>query len=417
MFSIPVTWLAGFSLERDTSMPLPCPTRHDGQLDAGDIRRSCRMLFPAWCGLLLLFFGLASAPTAARAAGKPVAMKPGQACLDCHGKLNSKKNIHPATEGGKGCATLCHEQADPARHQFAARPAPIVSLCLACHDNPATGKHRHMPAADGDCTACHDPHQSEQAKLLNAPAGEICLQCHDQGDFSGTVVHGPVAGGDCVACHNPHATDLARLLREPVPALCWRCHDKAQTDTAGISLPPTKPLFEYSKANHHPPFAAGDCNDCHRPHASAEVRLLAAAYPKELYQAYNKTAYALCLNCHEAAAFTTPRTETATAFRNGNLNLHQRHVDKKKGRSCRACHTPHGSAQPRLIAHGFRFGERVLGLTFEATDNGGSCVSNCHIKVSYDRLAPVNNPLRTSPRPGEDARSKESQKPGSGQKK
>jgi len=327
-------------------------------------------MFLAWRGLVLLFSFLASS-TGTMAASEPVTMTPGQSCLDCHGQLNTPKHIHPATEGGKDCATLCHLQADPARHQFAAPPEPIVSLCLECH----------------------------------------------QDDFKDTVVHGPVASGDCVACHDPHASDEPKLLREPIPALCWRCHDKGQTDAAGIPLPPTKPLFENSKATLHPPFAEGGCNDCHRPHASAEARLLTAAFPAGLYQAFSKTAYALCLNCHDAEAFSEPRTETATAFRNGNLNLHQRHVDKEKGRSCRACHTPHGNEQPHLITGGFRFGERVLGLTYEATDNGGSCVSNCHVKVSYDRVAPVNNPLRTSPRQGEDAKPKDAPAPGTDQKK
>lgn len=364
----------------------------------------------------LAFLLLTGGHQLTRAASEDFDLEPGQACLDCHAEMGEKKHIHPATEDGAGCATLCHQQPNPALHAFAARPTPIAALCLECHDNPVSGKRPHMPAADGDCIVCHDPHQSEHAKLLSAPAGELCLQCHDQGDFSGTVVHGPVAAGDCAACHNPHAAEQAGLLRDPVPALCWRCHDKAQTDGAGVSLPPTKLLFESSEAQHHPPFAAGDCNDCHLPHASTEIRLLAGAYPKGLYQTYSEAAYGLCLNCHEAASFSEPRTVTATAFRNGNLNLHQRHVNRDKGRGCRACHTPHGSHQPRLITGGFRFGERGLGLTFEATDHGGSCVSSCHVKVAYDRLAPVNNPLRTSPRQGADATPEELQQAGSGQK-
>lgn len=247
--------------------------------------------------LLLLVFCLAIISPAAQAASKLVAMKSGQPCLDCHGKLNKQKNIHPATEGGDGCATLCHEQGDPALHRFAAPPNPIGPLCLGCHDTVVLKLdiHQHPPVADGDCTACHDPHQSDRAKLLNGP------------------------------------------------------------------------------------------------------------YPETFYQTYSEAAYGLCLNCHDAAAFKAPRTTTATAFRNGDLNLHQRHVNKKKGRSCKACHDMHGSRQSHLIASAFRFGERGLAIAYETTDNGGSCVTSCHVKVSYDRLTPVNNPLRTSPRPGESA--------------
>lgn len=362
----------------------------------------------------LVFLLLTGGQQLTRAASAPSGLEPDEACLDCHAEMGEKKHIHPATEDGAGCATLCHQQTNPALHAFAAQPAPIAALCLECHDNPVFGKHRHMPAADGDCIECHDPHQSEQKKLLNAPAEELCLQCHDQGDFSDTVVHGPVAAGDCAACHNPHAAEQARMLRDPIPALCWRCHDKAQTDADGVSLPATKPLFESSEAQHHSPFAAGDCTECHLPHTSTEFRLLAAPYPKGPYQTYSEAAYELCLNCHEAAAaFSEPRTLTATAFRNGNLNLHYRHVNKDKGRTCRTCHTPHGGYQPRLITGRFRFGERTLGLSFKATDSGGSCTSSCHIQVAYDRQEPAFNALRTSPRPpGQDATPEELQNAG-----
>lgn len=240
-----------------------------------------------------------TAPSAAAwAAIKPETIKPGQACLDCHGKLSQQQNIHPATEEGAGCTTLCHEQADPTRHQFTAPPSPIGPVCLECHDQAVDQEitHPHEPVADGDCTACHDPHQSDQTRLLNAP------------------------------------------------------------------------------------------------------------YPETFYQTYSEAAYGLCFACHDSSAFNEPRTLSATAFRNGNLNLHQRHVNKTKGRSCQACHNPHGTSQPHLIASSFRFGERGLRLVYEATENGGSCMTSCHVKVSYDRLTPVNNLLRTSPRPpGQDA--------------
>ena len=307
---------------------------------------------------LLILVCLACGYQPARAAIQAFDLDPGQVCLDCHGELNEKKVIHPATEEGTGCAILCHQQDNPTRHQFAAQPEMIAVLCL---------------------------------------------QCHDEDDFKGTIVHGPVSAGQCVACHNPHAAEQAKLLREPIPGLCLTCHDTQLTDAQGDTLPPTKRLFEDAEAQHHPPFAAGDCGDCHRPHAADHSRLLDAAYPTGFYQSYREAAYALCLNCHDAATFNEPRTLTATAFRNGNLNLHQRHVNKEKGRSCRACHSPHGSRRPHLIVSAFRFGEHVLGLGYEPTDTGGSCLTSCHVKVAYDRLAPVNNPLRTTPRQGQDA--------------
>ena len=56
-------------------------------------------------------------------------------------------------------------------------------------------------------------------------------------------------------------------------------------------------------------------------------------------------------------------TSDATRFRNGEDNLHYRHVvgpRKDRGRSCRLCHAPHLAANPALVifpcGHENRFG-------------------------------------------------------------
>lgn len=357
--------------------------------------------------LLAALFSLA-AYAASPPAAKVFPLKPGETCLACHGDLQKKKLRHAAIEDAASCTAACHVLIGPSQHAFKPRPAKLSTICFSCHDPFSAKKSQHSPTADGDCSACHDPHQSDEAKLLRQPAAKLCFECHDRSAFEGTgSSHGPAHEGTCLACHNPHAAEQPRLLSKAQPELCFGCHTVAMIDSQKVPMVSIRHQFDDDQAEKHPPFEEGTCTECHHPHASANVRLLTASYPPKFYAAFTPDSYALCFRCHEKRAFVEPRTLTATAFRNGNLNLHYRHVNKTKGRSCRACHAPHGSRQKALISGVIRFGERGIGMNYTVTDNGGKCVSSCHVPASYDRVKPVSNPLRTTPRSGQDASTEE----------
>lgn len=382
-----------------------------------------------------------------------IRLDPNASCTaNCHTDFGKKKQVHAVAASGQGCAGLCHQPVEPARHVFKPLPADRKQLCGMCHQQPAKA-HQHVPAKEGLCTTCHDPHQSEHAHLLKKPAPELCLMCHqgridkahahlpvkaglcttchaphqsdharlltqaspqlcfmchDAQRFRGKVVHGPVAEGKCLGCHAPHAAEHKALLAKTGQELCFTCHAAAVKDRRGQPLPATKALFEDKKATLHPPFASGMCSLCHLPHASQSGRLMAKPYPDGLYAAYaGADTYGVCLTCHAAKAFEEPRTLTDTAFRNGNLNLHHRHVNRDKGRACGACHSPHGATQPKLIHTAFLFGNRNLGLKYEKTDTGGGCETACHGPIKYDRCKPEVITLRTTPRQGKDATAEE----------
>ena len=52
---------------------------------------------------------------------------------------------------------------------------------------------------------------SKNEKLLMSD--EICFMCHDQAAFSKKTVHPPVAAMMCTSCHNPHSSNQQRMLR------------------------------------------------------------------------------------------------------------------------------------------------------------------------------------------------------------
>jgi predicted CXXCH cytochrome family protein len=137
--------------------------------------------------------------------------------------------------------------------------------------------------------------------------------------------------------------------------------------------------------------------------------LLKSAYPSSFYTSFSKEKY-ICFNCHDEKAFAEPRTLDATGFRNGNLNLHYRHVNRKKGRTCRACHHHHSADRPKLIRKAVRFGTRAINIKeYEKTETGGKCAPLCHSVVQYDRYDPVQNSLKVTLRKGADATPEELQ--------
>jgi predicted CXXCH cytochrome family protein len=321
----------------------------------------------------------------------------------CHTDFFKKKHIHPGASKGTTCVK-CHKPVESNKHAFKPTPANKSEQCYACHDEDEfKGAAVHKPVQAGSCTKCHDPHQSDQAKLLRKPAPQLCFGCHDEDEFKGKVVHGPVAEGKCLDCHAPHSADKKKLLDKTPPELCLGCHSAQLKDAQGRMLPSTKNLLDDKEAILHPPFAGGQCSLCHQPHASESARLTSKGYPADFYAAYAKDDYGLCFTCHSSKTFEEPRTLAETQFRNGNLNLHHRHVNRDKGRSCGACHSPHGSRQPKLIQQNFQFGKRILPLKFEKTDTGGSCTTACHAPLKYDRCEPEPITMRTTPRQGEDA--------------
>lgn len=231
-----------------------------------------------------------------------------------------------------------------------------------------------------------------------------CVNRQAEGRFSGSVVHGPVSEGQCMKCHDIHASDKSKLLKATVPELCLDCHDKSMKDDRERLMPSVKAVFEDTELNAHKPFADGDCLCCHDPHASSHYRLLNDGRNQEsFYTSYSNKKY-ICFGCHSEKAFLEPRTLTETNFRNGNLNLHYRHVNRKKGRSCKACHHHHASKNTALIREQVPFGERDISITeFTKTENGGKCAPSCHRAVHYDRLEPYRSPIKVTVREGEDA--------------
>jgi len=176
------------------------------------------------------------------------------------------------------------------------------------------------------CEACHGPGQkhAESAdatlivnpgKLAAAATDKTCLTCHlNQPTQVGRLESSHARNGvPCTTCHKVHANggkDLVVRATAAINAQCAGCH--------------TNVWAQFQMPNHHKvPEGAMSCVDCHNPHGTI-FRAMTQSF------AGNEPG---CFKCHgdKRGPFT---------FEHGPVRFE----------GCQACHEPHGSANPRMLA-------------------------------------------------------------------
>jgi len=224
----------------------------------------------------------------------------------CHATMLKGTTVHPVAE----TCESCHESVETPHPKKGAKTFKLTQdqpeLCYTCHERFGEKKQVHFPVTGGMCTTCHNPHASDEPKLLMQPMKELCGTCHaDHLDFK--VLHGPVSAGSCTACHAPHESDNKALLLKEGQEVCFGCHLDMQDVV--------------KKKNLHPALAGG-CTSCHNPHGSAHPKLLA------------EEGQQVCFLCHSDigdAVSNAPVAHPAVAA------------------GCESCHSPHASDNPRLL--------------------------------------------------------------------
>ena len=237
------------------------------------------------------------------------------------------------------------------------------------------------------CWNCHSPHGTPYEFQLLDEVPKLCFRCHkDKAKQieNAKTPHGAVTTGKlCLNCHDPHVAQFPKQLLKAPMDLCLSCHDKTVKT-------PTKPVRNMKQwleghKDHHGPIREKDCTACHDPHGTDNLRILKRAFPPEFYAPFDQKNYALCFGCHSPKLALDPKTTTLTGFRNGNKNLHFVHVNRKKGRTCRACHQVHASNHPKHIRASVPFGSWELPINYEKVEDGGKCAPGCHVPREYHR--------------------------------
>ena len=228
--------------------------------------------------------------------------------------------------------------------------------CEACHEDQfkqfSNTKHAKLSNLEGwkdkvqGCESCHGPGKEhvegggDKTKIISfknknsKEISETCLACH-----AGKESHNNFRRGDhwrndvgCTDCHTAHGAQYAdfkpgslfspgltsretpsettfAMLKRSEPQLCISCHSETK---AQFSKPFRHKVLEGTMK----------CSDCHNAHGSFEQKNAKLTVGVD----------AACVKCH---------TDKQGPF------VFEHAPIKVEG--CSACHTPHGSANPRML--------------------------------------------------------------------
>ncbi len=181
-------------------------------------------------------------------------------CLTCHRKHREVNGFAGSAHAkfGLSCSD-CHRVHHAAPTTSLLQQA-VNNLCFSCHVQSRTDFskpfHHRVRENSMRCTDCHQPHSGIDARQVRTTSfgDSPCLKCHTDKEGPFVFEHAPVVIRDCQACHQPHGSNNPKMLvRATVRAVCLECH----TTSHGV-LGASPPAFHDIRS---PRFQ--NCTTCH----------------------------------------------------------------------------------------------------------------------------------------------------------
>jgi len=156
-------------------------------------------------------------------------------CLSCHAGAHPNFERSPHAKGGVSCIG-CHDIHGSKEEALLKASQP--ALCFQCHTDvkPAFNMPFHHKVNEGlvKCSDCHDVHGTFGNNNVKSTADQnaICTKCHIENRGPFVYEHPAVKAEGCMACHTPHGSQNARLLNMPtINTLCNQCHSPVAAGT------------------------------------------------------------------------------------------------------------------------------------------------------------------------------------------
>lgn len=264
-------------------------------------------------------------------------------CALCHSEILKEIKHKPAEND----CFLCHKFETKGESLYVGLEKGANELCFDCHNFEDYKKSKSLHPVFEECNLCHLPHSSKFKSLLKNETLSLCLDCHNLKDLKEKKHKNQPIEGFCINCHNPHFSNNEKLLegkffhKPYIENSCEGCHKKTITKKIRLILPLENLCFACHKTLEeeknekflHKPFKFNDCLSCHNAHFSFKENLLKLS-EKEL-----------CLSCHKDIKL------------DGKI-----HSPVENG--CLDCHKPHSSQMDFLISKDLMEKEEISSLCF-----------------------------------------------------